>query len=100
MKRQALIVMAATLALLSADASFARSGGGLVSGGSMSARGLYGQQAPESPTRLQTRDPTKDQLQIKDQLQTRDPLTTQDQLRTHDQDRIHQPWTSDDVIGE
>ncbi|MDD4881485.1 MAG: hypothetical protein PHR30_09235 [Gallionellaceae bacterium] len=91
MKKQAMIIMAAALALIAADASIARGG---MAGGRMTGPGDYSQRAPDSA--LQTRDMTRDQVQIRDPLQVRDPAAIQDQLNTQDhtfdrtRDRIHQ----------
>jgi hypothetical protein len=82
MKKTTLLILAASVALLSADLSLAKGGGGGggMGGGSgqMSGQGQYGAQAPDSAkqTRKQTRDKSQDQAQTPDQTRTRDRSQT------------------------
>ncbi len=95
MKKQVLLVLAATLAVFAAHPGYARGGGGsgggmgsgaMGSGGRAVSQGQYGTQAPDSArqTRSQTRDSTQAQSPVRDQ----------------DRDRIHQPVASDSIIQQ
>jgi hypothetical protein len=79
MKKTTLLILAASVALLSAELGLAKGGGGMGGGsGQMSGQGQYGALAPDSAkqTRKQTRDKSRDQTQTPDQSRTRDHSQT------------------------